>query len=154
VSEYAITLPALASMVGVARRAVVAILGDALVADDAVRIVSELATNAIVHAAARDGSAFVLTIVERQNMLRIAVDGPDAAPVWEGPYGDFGRGLVVVDALADRWGTDVHEDRITWWAEISRADLARTEVSRHVPGSEHSTSKNARPGNARPETAR
>ena len=105
-SEYAITLPALPSMVGVARHAVAVILEDAQVADSAARIVSELVTNAILHAAQGNGSAFVLNIAELENVLRIAVDGPSAALVWDGRGGDFGRGLVIVDALADKWGTD------------------------------------------------
>lgn len=120
-SEYAITLPALASMVGVARHAVAAIVGDdASVAETAGRIVSEFATNAVRHAAKEDGSVFVLSIVELEGVLRIAVDGPGTATSWEGQEGDFGRGLVIVDALADKWGTDVHEDGFIWWAEIWR----------------------------------
>jgi two-component sensor histidine kinase len=120
VSEYAVTLPALPSMVGVARHAVAAILGDAPVAESAARIVSELATNAVRHAANEAGSVFVLSIVELEGVLRIAVDGPGTATSWDGQEGDFGRGLVIVDALADKWGTDVHEDGFIWWAEIWR----------------------------------
>jgi len=120
VSEYAITLPTLPSMVGIARRAIAAILEDAPVADDAARIVSELATNAVRHASGENGSAFVLSIVELEGVLRIAIDGPGTAAKWDGHDGDFGRGLVVVDALADRWGTDVHDDGFVWWAELLR----------------------------------
>jgi serine/threonine-protein kinase RsbW len=120
VSEYAITLPALPSMVSVARHAVAAILGGASVADDATRIVSELATNAILHAGDENGCAFVLNIVEMEGVLRLAVLASSRAPKWRGRDGDFGRGLVIVDALADKWGTDVHEDGVTWWAEVLR----------------------------------
>lgn len=119
-SEYAITLPTLPSMVGVARHAVAAILGDDVVADTAARIVSELATNAVRHATDESGSSFVLSIVGLEGVLRVAVDGPGTATSWDGQDGDFGRGLLVVDALADKWGTDVHEDGFTWWAEIWR----------------------------------
>lgn len=119
-SEYAITLPALPSMIGVARHAVAAILGDALVAETAARIVSEFATNAVRHAGHANGNSFVLSIVELEGVLRVAVDGPGNATSWDGQEGDFGRGLVIVDALADKWGTDVHEDGFIWWAEIWR----------------------------------
>ena len=119
-SEYAITLPALPSMVGVARHAVAAILGDALVTEDAARIVSEFATNAIRHSTGENASTFVLSVIELEGVWRIAVDGPGTAASWDGQEGDFGRGLVIVDALADKWGTDVHEDGFIWWAEIWR----------------------------------
>ena len=119
-SEYVITLPALPSMVGIARHAVTVIVGDAVVADDAVRIVSELATNAVLHAAKGVGSAFVLNVAELGSVLRIAVVSPPPTLSWDGRGGDFGRGLVIVDALADKWGTDVHEDGVTWWAELER----------------------------------
>ncbi|WP_051451093.1 ATP-binding protein [Actinospica robiniae] len=119
-SEYAVTLPALPSMVGVARHAVAAIVGDDVGAEAAVRIVSELATNAIRHATDASGGSFVLSIVELEGVLRVAVDGPGTATSWDGQDGDFGRGLVIVDALADKWGTDVHEDGFIWWAEIWR----------------------------------
>jgi anti-sigma regulatory factor (Ser/Thr protein kinase) len=120
VSEYAITLPALPSMVGVARHAVAAILGDDAVAEDVARIVSEFATNAVRHATGENGGSFVLSIVALDGLWRVAVDGPGTATSWEGQDGDFGRGLVIVDALADRWGTDVHEDGFVWWAELWR----------------------------------
>jgi two-component sensor histidine kinase len=120
VSEYVITLPALPSMVGIARHAVTVIVGDAAVADDAARIVSELATNAVLHAARGNGSVFVLNIVELEGVLRIAITGPAPTLNWSGSGGDFGRGLVIVDALAVKWGTDVHEDGVTWWAELPR----------------------------------
>lgn len=119
-SEYAIALPALPSMVGIARHAVAALLGGAPVAEDAARIVSELATNAVAHAAEENRSTFVLTIAESRDVLRIAVIGPGAAVDWGGAAGDFGRGMMVVDALADKWGTDVLGDGLTWWAELWR----------------------------------
>lgn len=119
-SEYAVTLPALASMVGVARHAVAAILGDAPAAEAAVRIVSELATNAVAHAAEGNGSVFVLHIAEQEQAWRLAVAGPSSVLDWDGREGDFGRGLLIVDALADEWGTDAQAENFTWWAELAR----------------------------------
>lgn len=78
-------------------------------ADIAELLVSELATNAVVHAHGR----YRLTLSLENGRLRCAVadegaDLPDAS-CGESPNADTdaenGRGLLLVDALADRWGS-------------------------------------------------
>jgi DcmR-like sensory protein/histidine kinase-like protein len=85
---------------------------------DASLVVSELATNAIVHA----NSPFRVSLTATDTGVRIAVDdlsphlpilrAPDAAPTG-------GRGVMLVDALSRHWGVEAgpHGKRI--WAEIA-----------------------------------
>ncbi len=53
-------------------------------------------------------------------------DHADAEPVPnDDPDEHGGRGLQIIDTLADRWGTTHNEDGKTVWAEFTRTD--RTE---------------------------
>ena len=72
------------------------------VADVAELLVGELATNALVHA----GSRFRLTLFAAHGVLRCEVaDGERGVPrVLEAGTGESGRGMFLVDALAQRWG--------------------------------------------------
>jgi|tagenome__1003787_1003787.scaffolds.fasta_scaffold20854624_2 DNA-binding CsgD family transcriptional regulator/anti-anti-sigma regulatory factor/anti-sigma regulatory factor (Ser/Thr protein kinase) len=84
----------------------------------AVLIVSELANNAIEHAA----TSFDLTVSYTAAYLRIAVqDGGPTLPSWipdsaTNPAAlDRGRGLYVVDAIATAWNTTgVTDGKIVW----------------------------------------
>jgi hypothetical protein len=87
-----------------------------LVADAAV-VVTELATNAVVHAQ----SDFTVALLSRPGDVRISVrDASDALPV----LGDLavaalsGRGVALVAAMASRWGTDRTSDGKVVWAEF------------------------------------
>lgn len=70
--------------------------------DDTLLMVSELVTNACVHA----GSDITLQLFADGRAMRVEVaDGGQLAPVlepWDGRVG--GLGLQLVDGLADRWG--------------------------------------------------
>lgn len=90
--------------------------------EDALLLVSELLTNASLHA---DGChELVLT---SGDVLRIEVyDGATALPTrhpapQRGVPG--GRGLYIVDRLSDRWGAHAHEHGKAVWAEIDAARL-------------------------------
>lgn len=141
-SGYSETLPCDEASVGTARRLVrtaLATWGLDAAADDASLIVSELVTNAVRHS----GSAACRVIVTRPEpgLVRVAVtDRSRRMPDLLNAPADAvsGRGLALVDALADRWGTD----RMHWgkrvWAEL-RADLSepaqddRPAPDDHVP---------------------
>ena len=107
--------------IGAARRFVARTLerwgwGD--VVEDAAVVVSELATNAVLHAR----SAFHVSIDHAAEGIRIAVH--DDSPVVPSPraYSETsatGRGLRMVDALAARWGTVPRPDRKIVWAELA-----------------------------------
>jgi anti-sigma regulatory factor (Ser/Thr protein kinase) len=100
-------------------------LGDQ--AETAALLISELFTNAITHT----GSRSVRVIVARPapNWVRLAVvdKAPGRLPELRrvDAEAESGRGLRLVDALADRWGCDLlgsHPTRGPWgkscWAEV------------------------------------
>ncbi len=82
-------------------------------ADAAVTVVSELVTNAVLYgsgpqAGQAEAEHVGLTLRHTRDELTVIVtDGntsPPAHPATPGPYAESGRGLRVVDALADQWG--------------------------------------------------
>ena len=85
-------------------------------------IVAELAVNAATHGRV-PGRDFRLTLYVVGDTLRIEVTDTrgDCLPRTEPPTSDAesGRGLMLVDALADRWGVAPGpRPRKTVWAEI------------------------------------
>jgi len=88
-------------------------------------VVAPLASNAVLHGRV-PGRDFVLRLVrdDDREVVRVEVSDPHpAAPARVMPTAteDTGRGLVLVDALADRWGV---RDRVgpgkTVWADCPR----------------------------------
>ncbi|RPK63591.1 hypothetical protein EES43_11285 [Streptomyces sp. ADI96-02] len=98
-----------------------------LPSESAAHIVAELAANAVVHGRVR-GRDFRLSLAVGGGSLRIEVTdtrgdsvppGPGAVEVPE-DGAESGRGLLIVEALADRWGiVPGPVPRKTVWAEIS-----------------------------------
>jgi len=91
--------------------------------DPAALIVAELAANAATHGRVT-GRDFRLTLYVVADVLRIEVTDTrgDLLPRVGNadPDGDSGRGLLLVEALADRWGvTPGLTPRKTVWAEIA-----------------------------------
>ncbi|MGW1095530.1 ATP-binding protein [Streptomyces sp. NPDC002455] len=103
-------------------------LGDwGLPTEPAVNIVAELAANAAVHGRVSGRDFRLGLVVHRDTLLRIEVTDTrgERLPAAEVPPEDAesGRGLLIVGALADRWGVDVGPaPRKTVWAEL---DLVR-----------------------------
>ncbi|GAA2653124.1 hypothetical protein GCM10010400_06050 [Streptomyces aculeolatus] len=77
-------------------------------ADTAVLLVSELLTNACLHARAPRGRHIAARCVLGDGGLRVEVsdagDGELPTPHEAGPDDESGRGLALVAALASRWG--------------------------------------------------
>jgi CheY-like chemotaxis protein len=92
--------------------------------DDALLIVSELATNAMTHAKSGCGVRLVLT----PSMLRIEVaDAGGGTPEPQPPSttGESGRGVHLVAALTTAWGMEVIEgEGKLVWAELPRPATA------------------------------
>jgi anti-sigma regulatory factor (Ser/Thr protein kinase) len=89
--------------------------------DPAAHIVAELAANAAAHSRV-PGRDFRLTLYVVGDTLRIEATDTrgDCLPQLQHPtpHAESGRGLVLVDALADRWGTAPGPyPRKTVWAE-------------------------------------
>ncbi|MFI0486709.1 ATP-binding protein [Actinomadura sp. 9N215] len=102
--------------------------GDGFDLDDVELMVCEIATNAVRHSASgkSEGGVWVRVLVAEER-LRVEVrdDGeaegcpviPEQGAGWE----ESGRGLMVVDGLADRWETLAGRDgRHTVWFEVVR----------------------------------
>jgi anti-sigma regulatory factor (Ser/Thr protein kinase) len=119
-----------ADQVAAARRFVASAIHDGGPARDVSRLlVSEAATNAVLHSTSGDGGTFSVEYLISDDLLRVEVqDGG-------GPTGPrrrvhhiesmTGRGLDLFDALSDRWGVDGGPEGWTIWFEL---DLAREEA--------------------------
>jgi CheY-like chemotaxis protein/anti-sigma regulatory factor (Ser/Thr protein kinase) len=111
---------AVPSSVPLAREFVRALLRD-WGADDvfheASLIVTELASNAVLHA----GSPYEVRITHEDGVLRIEVaDGGPGTPEPQ-PFSavaETGRGIVLVSAVSASWGIDARPDGKVTWAEL------------------------------------
>jgi anti-sigma regulatory factor (Ser/Thr protein kinase) len=113
--------PAQLSTPAAARRFVVRALRKAGVpVDEAVAlVVSELVTNSVLHAASKAR----IQVLVGDPVVRVEVHDTDPTlPVLRHPSPDTvnGRGLMLVDALTDRWGSEVTEDGKVVWFELDR----------------------------------
>ncbi len=111
--------PADLRSVSAARRFVRQVLPDAWSArlDDVLLLVSELVTNAIVHAR----SAVQVTVSVFNGTTRVEVsDAEPMVPVQRraGCAALSGRGLAMVEIVADRWGVLTRTNGKTIWFEV------------------------------------
>lgn len=115
-----LTLPPTPASVSVARRFVVDVLLelDAEGAcDDAATLVSELATNAILHAR----TAFTVEVSVEGPAVRIGVADHSVAVARVRDYGPgatTGRGMRLVATMSSRWGVETVEGGKTVWFEL------------------------------------
>jgi anti-sigma regulatory factor (Ser/Thr protein kinase) len=105
--------------------------------DDAAHIVAELAANASTHGRVT-GRDFRLTLYVVAGTLRIEVSDTrgDQLPrlQHEDPGAESGRGLLLVDALADRWGVAPGPyPRKTVWAEVKLVPCDQGKPRRNRP---------------------
>jgi anti-sigma regulatory factor (Ser/Thr protein kinase) len=109
--------------VAAARRYVASAIHAGGPARDVTRLlVSEAATNAVLHSASGDGGTFAVEYLVSDHLLRVKVH--DAG----GPIGPrrrihdlesmTGRGLDLFEVLSDRWGIDGGPDGWTVWFEL------------------------------------
>lgn len=115
-TKYSKTFHGRADQVSRVRHEVAKQLDGCPVADDAVLIVSEIATNAVLHSQSR-GEFFTVRVELSSDHVRIEVE--DLGGAWRAKRDD-GRphGLDVVEALTgpDGWGVERTDDgdRIVW----------------------------------------
>ncbi|MCD7440634.1 ATP-binding protein [Streptomyces lincolnensis] len=95
--------------------------GHPYAADDAALLASELCTNALLHGCLR-GRLFRMETSLTGTALRIAVTDPrgERLPNPRPSTSDdqFGRGLLIVRTLADRWSVEKLTVGKTVWAEL------------------------------------
>ncbi|MFI0977134.1 ATP-binding protein [Streptomyces sp. NPDC021093] len=135
VRRFGFALPACPESVAHARHLTAARLTvwglGADVGDTAALVVSELVTNAVIHT----GSDRVrCELADGDGRLRISVRDEGIGP--QGPRlrrsaeaaGEHGRGLLLVDALCDTWGSQENgpDSGRTVWAELPHAETAET----------------------------
>ncbi|WP_110944826.1 ATP-binding protein [Streptomyces niger] len=93
--------------------------------DDAVLCVSELATNAVRHGVP-PGRAFRLRLYQYgDDSGTVRIEVHDSGPGWprtrSSPHGadaEDGRGLLLVAALADKWGVDERNPGKVVWVTL------------------------------------
>ena len=87
--------------------------------DDLVLIASELAANAVRHGS----PPAVLRLDRAPDRVRVTVSNHGSAPdpriLTADPDAGHGRGLAMVEQLADAVGWDREADRLDVWAEVS-----------------------------------
>ena len=122
-ASAAVTLPAVPESVPTARRFVRTALTDldaAEACDDAVALVSELATNAVIHAR----TVYTIVVSRNANSARVGVhDHSNAVPRQRVSGSDAltGRGLRLVDAISCDWGVDLATRGKSVWFTVSCA---------------------------------
>ncbi|MFF5422899.1 MULTISPECIES: ATP-binding protein [unclassified Streptomyces] len=91
-------------------------------ADDVLVCVSELTTNALRHGVPPGRGYRLHLFLERPGPLRVEVhDSGDGTPALRAPEGESGRGLHLVEALADRWGVGERNPGKIVWCEFTDA---------------------------------
>ena len=113
-----LVLPPANASVPEARRFVDRALPGTCWADEVTLLVSELASNAVRHA----GTPFTVALQCDGEIVRVEVtDDDDGLPVPQRPPVDAvtGRGLLIVEALATRWGVEPRSSGKTVWFELA-----------------------------------
>jgi anti-sigma regulatory factor (Ser/Thr protein kinase) len=114
-----------------ARRVVDGLAGeiDPNVLRDAQLLVSEVVTNSIRHSGSDDPIGMRIWLRHSGVKVEIADSGTgfDAAEVGTGGDAEGGRGLMLVEALADRWGVSSGA-RTRVWFELSLRPVSRAQA--------------------------
>ncbi|MEU3830275.1 ATP-binding protein [Streptomyces sp. SID161] len=90
--------------------------------DDVLLCVSELATNALLHGVPPGRGYLVRLVLYRGGVLRVEVhdSGPGEVRTPEtSPESERGRGLLLVAALADKWGVGERSPGKIVWCEFA-----------------------------------
>ncbi len=109
---YAGVFPGIPEQIAKARGQVREFLDGCPAADDAVLIISELATNAALHSLSRNG---VFTVRVKRYGTCVYLEVEDAGGPWiPAPPDDRPHGLDIISKLARTWGVRESPGRIVW----------------------------------------
>jgi anti-sigma regulatory factor (Ser/Thr protein kinase) len=89
-------------------------------------LVTELVANVVTHV----GAPMTLRVFRHPSTMRVEIDDPSTAmPVVRHPgtADEHGRGVLLVDRLADAWGVEPRADGKTVWFELD-VSTATAEV--------------------------
>jgi len=98
--------------------------------DDGALIVSELVGNALRHGRPRaDGTLRVVWSLDGHRLRVEVTDGggpsrPELRPAAQTRMAMSGRGLAIVDALAEAWGSHTDDDGTTVWAMVAASPVS------------------------------
>lgn len=95
-------------------------------AEVAEQLVAELIANVVRHTG---GRSFGLRLARRQGFVRFEVRDPSRALpclIIGDPEDDAGRGLQLVNLLADRWGADLLSRGKSVWFELRAREISGT----------------------------
>lgn len=117
---------------GAARRFAEAVLGNwglpDEVVDAALLVVSELVTNVVLHAGGQTDAVQVQLDAHAGGVRLGVVDGSAVVPLARAlaaaadDSAESGRGVGIVQALAERWGVDEHHGGKRVWVELGGGD--------------------------------
>ncbi|MFF1406374.1 ATP-binding protein [Streptomyces sp. NPDC058294] len=125
-TKWCRVFPGLPEEVAHARHFVTALLADRGPVEDAVLVVSELATNAVRHtlSGSAGGRFFVIVCLEDDHVRIEVVDqGSELVPhlCHAADREEGGHGLRLLAAFAKNWGYTIWPDGRSVWAELVRA---------------------------------
>jgi hypothetical protein len=85
--------------------------------DDAALVIAELATNAVVHA--RTGFTVEMSLIGGGVRIAVSDTSPGVPMPRDMPVlSPSGRGLALIEAMAQKWGTELLGERKVVWAEL------------------------------------
>ena len=90
--------------------------------EDAALLVTELISNAVIHGTRTDRVSVETEMSGSKLRVEVVNPGWEDVPHLKDPdpLDPDGRGMILVDRLADAWGVDVLEDeRLKVWFELS-----------------------------------
>lgn len=120
--EWSQTYPGLPAMVSAARAFVRSMLADSPRIDDAESVTSELMSNSLHHTPSGHGGEVEVTVTTQPGWARVAISDSGTGawtPSSAGEWDEYGRGLLIVEALADKFGHDASASGQTTWAEFT-----------------------------------
>jgi anti-sigma regulatory factor (Ser/Thr protein kinase) len=143
-TKYGFTVAAAVDAVPAARRQVILLVQDLglLLSDQTLENVELLASEVIANAVLHSEAPCDVAVTRTDERLRVEVTDADPclpSVVEAGPNDESGRGLLLVNALADAWGTRLEPTGKTTWFEIMPEPSAEGSGSKdaEAPPSPH-----------------